>query len=316
MIQREGNVRFPLPLIRYRFACQALAWERFDLDSAAQHDVATIVWNGERDIADPASVAISNRFAALQNAKCRCGHGMKIVARDEDVTRGDASEDARVHERRARDDDRAATVAQTRAIVDMLAALRDGQTQQAAVLQAQATQIELLTRLATPAPAPPAPEPSFWNELTDDARASGWRVAGTQFLLLARDPLVGLLQRRLAPDDPAFRARAAAFLGSEIGTALLALLLSTALLALPDLGGTPKRLARELRVRGMADGSNLLVELFAAPLRVVIAEHLRGDPPAASPAAAIPPSAPPALEAGPARIPKAFASKSKVRVRR
>lgn len=111
-----------------------------------------------------------------------------------------------------------------------------------------------------------------------DASEAAWRTAGSQFVKLAREPLVGLLQRHLAPGDDAFRARLAAFLETELGTALLASMLSASLSAMPQAAGdVPQKLARELRVRAMADAGEVLADVLMGPLRQVMALYLQ-DP--------------------------------------
>lgn len=111
-----------------------------------------------------------------------------------------------------------------------------------------------------------------------DASEAAWRTAGSQFVKLAREPLVGLLTRHLAPGDDAFRARLAAFLETELGTALLASVLSASLSAMPQTtGDVPQKLARELRVRAMADAGDVLADVLMGPLRQVMALYLQ-DP--------------------------------------
>lgn len=111
-----------------------------------------------------------------------------------------------------------------------------------------------------------------------DANDAAWRTAGSQFVKLAREPLVGLLTRHLAPNDEAFRGRLAAFLETELGTALLASMLSATLSALPQTTGeVPQKLARELRVRAMADAGDVMADVLLGPLRQVMALYLQ-DP--------------------------------------
>ncbi|MBL8683434.1 MAG: hypothetical protein JNK05_29970 [Myxococcales bacterium] len=114
--------------------------------------------------------------------------------------------------------------------------------------------------------------------LEHDAQDAAWRLAGSQFVKLMRDPLVGLMSRHLAPGDESMRARIAAFLDTEIGTAMLSAMLSAALSALPRAAGpAPDRLARELRVRAMADAGDVVADLVMGPLRQVMALYLQ-DP--------------------------------------
>lgn len=111
-----------------------------------------------------------------------------------------------------------------------------------------------------------------------DASEAAWRTAGSQFVKLAREPLVGLLTRHLAPNDDAFRARLAAFLETELGTALLASMLSATLSALPQTTGeVPQKLARELRVKAMATAGDELAGVLMDPLLQVMRLYLQ-DP--------------------------------------
>lgn len=121
------------------------------------------------------------------------------------------------------------------------------------------------------------------DTLKTDATDAAWRTAGSQFVKLTREPLVGLLTRHLAPGDDAFRAKMAAFLETELGGAIVASLLAAALSALPTTTGeVPQKLARELRVRAMSDAGDVLADLLMGPLRQVIALYLQD--PAGAPA--------------------------------
>lgn len=112
--------------------------------------------------------------------------------------------------------------------------------------------------------------------LRAEATDAAWRTAATQFTRLTRDPLVALLGRHLGPDDPALRNKIATFLQTELGTALLSGLLSVGLSAMPPSAGeTPHRLARELRVKAMADAADVMADLVMGPLRTVVAFYLQ-----------------------------------------
>jgi hypothetical protein len=127
-------------------------------------------------------------------------------------------------------------------------------------------------------------EQPFAKTLQADATEAAWRAAGSQFVKLTREPLVALLSRHLAPGDESLRARIAAFLETEIGTAMLSALLSAGLSALPDsAGAAPARMARELRVRAMADAGDLIAEVLIGPLRQVAAMYLQDGTPATAP---------------------------------
>jgi len=109
----------------------------------------------------------------------------------------------------------------------------------------------------------------------EDANAAKWRTAGSQFVKLTREPLIALLSRHLGPADESLRARIATFLETELGTAMLAALLSAGISALPTVGGDVQSLlARELRVRAMADAGDILADLLMGPLRQVMALYI------------------------------------------
>jgi hypothetical protein len=111
------------------------------------------------------------------------------------------------------------------------------------------------------------------KDLGPDANDAAWRVAGTQLVKLTREPLEAALAQQLGPGDDALRAKIAAFLQTELGSAVLASLLSLGLSALPQLPGlgqAPERLARELRVRAMADAGDVAVDVVMGPLRQVL----------------------------------------------
>lgn len=123
--------------------------------------------------------------------------------------------------------------------------------------------------------------------LETDAGDAAWRTAGSQFVKLARDPIVALLSRHLAPDDASARARIAGFLETELGAALLSGVLSAALMAMPQNDVTAK-LGRELRVRAMAGAGDVVADLLTGPLRQVAVLFLQGQPAAQGSASADP----------------------------
>jgi len=115
--------------------------------------------------------------------------------------------------------------------------------------------------------------------LEADAGEAAWRLAGSQFVKLAREPIVGLLSRHLAPDDPSLRARIAGFLETELGASLLAALLSVGLQALPTgQSDLTSKLARELRVKAMAGAGDAVADVLMGPLRQVAVLYLQGTP--------------------------------------
>lgn len=126
------------------------------------------------------------------------------------------------------------------------------------------------TSMSTTQPTTTPPAHPVLQTLQTDATDAAWRTAGSQFVKLARDPLAAVLCRHLGPDDPAFRARVAAFLQTELGASILSAVLSAGLSALPQASGpVPDRLARELRVRSMSGIGDTLADVLMGPLREV-----------------------------------------------
>jgi hypothetical protein len=156
----------------------------------------------------------------------------------------------------------------------------------------------LMNARAAAAPKSGGRVPEALRSLAEDATEAGWRLAGSQLVKLARDPLAALLARNLAPDDESMRARLSAFLQTEIGEAVLAGLLSLGLAAAP--GEVQGRLAAELRVRAMSGAGEALTELLMEPLRQVISMYIQT---AAAPEAE--PRGLPAKHEEPARPPAA-----------
>ena len=113
--------------------------------------------------------------------------------------------------------------------------------------------------------------------LGPDATDAAWRIAGAQLIKLTRAPLVAALSRNLGPGDEALRARIAAFLETELGTAILTALVSAGLsalpaLALPGVGAQAvPRLAQELRVKAMADAADFAADIVMGPMRESLA---------------------------------------------
>lgn len=109
-----------------------------------------------------------------------------------------------------------------------------------------------------------------------DASEAGWRIAGSQFIKMTKEPLVALLSRHLGPDDDALRGRIAAFLDTELGTAILSAILSAGLSAVPgEPNALPAMMARELRVRSMAGAGDVIADVLMGPLRQVAVMYLQ-----------------------------------------
>ncbi len=142
----------------------------------------------------------------------------------------------------------------------------------------------------TAAPAVPSPKTTertmddkktnpMLKSLEVDATDAAWRLAGSQFVKLARDPVVALLSRHLGPDDPSLRARIAAFLDTELGASLMSGILSVGLSAIPlPANDVSHRLSRELRVRAMAGAGDVIADVLMGPLRQVAVTYLQAAP--------------------------------------
>lgn len=113
--------------------------------------------------------------------------------------------------------------------------------------------------------------------LEGDATDAGWRLAGSQFIKLTREPLVAFLSRQLGEEgDETMRKKIGDFLNTELGEALVASLLSMGLSMIPQTaaGEIPQRLAKELRVRAMSEAGDVVADLLMGPLRQVATLYL------------------------------------------
>jgi len=128
------------------------------------------------------------------------------------------------------------------------------------------------------------------TEAKENATEAAWRTAASQLVKLTRDPLAAVIQRHLGPEDESIRKKIADFLTTEAGTAMLAGVLALGLSTLPQNERTAQ-LARQLRIKAMADMGDLAADVLMGPLRQVVSSYLQGDAPEA-------PAAPPML--GPA----------------
>ena len=131
-----------------------------------------------------------------------------------------------------------------------------------------------------------------------DATDAAWRMAGSQFTKLAKEPLVALLSRHISPDDESLRGRVAAFLETELGAAILSGVLSAGLSAIPAVGPhgqVVERLGRELRVKSMAGVGDSLADVLMGPLRQVAVMYLQGESAPTADAFSVQVPPPPAL---------------------
>jgi hypothetical protein len=168
---------------------------------------------------------------------------------------------------------------------------RRGATAVREALGTAARPADTTTPAATPREetATMTPEMGIMGQAAEEIGEAATRAAGSQLLKLVRENACALLCRHLGADDPALRARVAAFLATDIGTAALAATLSLALTTLPaGAGDLPRVLARELRVRALGDTADVVADLLLEPLRAVSADFLRGTAPLAAVPAALP----------------------------
>lgn len=134
--------------------------------------------------------------------------------------------------------------------------------------------------------------------LEADATDAGWRLAGSQFIKLTREPLVAFLSRQLGENDESMRKKIGDFLDTELGEALVASMLSMGLSMIPQTaaGDIPQRLAKELRIRAMSEAGDVVADLLMGPLRQVATLYLSNVGPAVQ-------AAVPAAIAEPVRAP-------------
>jgi hypothetical protein len=169
--------------------------------------------------------------------------------------------------------------------------------EQPAVSKPQNTQVKVEKPMTMP-------KQPIVKTLQSDAVDAAWRTAASQFVKLTREPLVAVLQRHLGPDDEGMRAKIAAFLETDVGTSLLASMLSIGLAAMPNnTGDVPQRLSKELRIKAMTDMGDLVADVLMGPLRQVVSMYLQ-DMPATTPMAE-PAELPPAAEQPELRAPGA-----------
>ena len=117
------------------------------------------------------------------------------------------------------------------------------------------------------------------SQLELEAQAAALRTAMRQLTKIIHEPLAAALAAQLTPaggDPAAMKAKVGEFLKSEIGSALVASLLSLGIGSIPANmvpGLTPERqanAAKELRIGAMATAGDTLLDLVMEPLRNVL----------------------------------------------
>ncbi len=141
-----------------------------------------------------------------------------------------------------------------------------------------------------PAPAPPT-RAAWVERLSAEAGEAAWLILADQSVEVVRHSLAALLQRHLAADDPALRARLGQLLESQLGGVLTALFLSLAAegagpAVATQLGFPPQRFetyASKLRVHALARGGRALLDELLEPLLGAWLEWVRALPEEALP---------------------------------
>lgn len=168
---------------------------------------------------------------------------------------------------------------------------RDAHTKTTTPTQGVGTMITYPTtyQKESPMPAPESKTAAALKTLEVDATEAAWRLAGSQFVKLTKEPIVALLSRHLGPDDASLRAKIAAFLDTELGTALLSGMLSVGLSAMPlPANNVSQQLSRELRVKSMSLAADSIADVLMGPLRHVAVMYLQGVPDAPRDPSALP----------------------------
>ena len=134
-------------------------------------------------------------------------------------------------------------------------------------------------------------EKTMAQTFKSEANEALWLIFAATSTKHAQELLCAALQRNLAPDDEALRARIAMFMGTKMGEVLVAGMLSglasgfSGMLA-ERIGVSPERFdkaASRYRVHALASGGQAMVDEFLGPLMEGVTELVRGmpdDPPA------------------------------------
>jgi len=135
--------------------------------------------------------------------------------------------------------------------------------------------------MATEATPKPAPPPTVMQQVAETAAQdfgeAKWRVAARQITDLAKAPLLVAVTKNLGPDD-VLRQRLAQFLDSDLGEAFVQGLLGMGLAGLPFNHPALHRLARELRIEGMAGAGDVVASMVTGPVIEALAGLARQNP--------------------------------------
>jgi hypothetical protein len=135
--------------------------------------------------------------------------------------------------------------------------------------------------MATEATPKTAPPPTVMQQVAETAAQdfgeAKWRVAARQITDLAKAPLLVAVTKNLGPDD-VLRQRLAQFLDSDLGEAFVQGLLGMGLSGLPFDHPALHRLARELRIEGMAGAGDVVASMVTGPVIEALAGLARQNP--------------------------------------
>jgi len=110
------------------------------------------------------------------------------------------------------------------------------------------------------------------EKVLPDVTDAAWRVAAIQFVESARKPICGLLARSLEPGSSTLRGRISSFLETPFGIVILTFALSLIMEFFPFVKGKSEagRLAKELRIKAMADAGVLATDIIIKPFQEVL----------------------------------------------
>lgn len=117
---------------------------------------------------------------------------------------------------------------------------------------------------------------TFKEQMKSDLTNAAYRVGSKQILVATKNFLVQYARKTLA-DESKIKA-IAELLDTEIGTALMAMFIGTAVSSIPQLSNNPKmnRILKEFRVSGMSTIGNAAVQSVMASVLPVIGSALQG----------------------------------------
>lgn len=120
--------------------------------------------------------------------------------------------------------------------------------------------------------------PSVVSVAKNEAMIAAKRTAAKQLVKLVREPLVAAIGDQFG-DDPTTRKKIGKFLNTQLGEALVSIVLSFGISMLPgmpvaNMQNISKDFADELRVKGMTDVGEFFAELMMGPMREIISSYI------------------------------------------